>query len=164
MQAAVSVGATVGSGTSVEKPVAFALPIDEKSYSSRHFHPLRRDRISNFIAEGSLRINATHGKITKKDAIPVGKLFAIDISQIVLRPTDDSETKMKQDGGSWDVESQSALPTTNEDKALAESSGRKIQKWTKEEKRIFLSAFQQHGAIDVHNFPFWPCLNFQFAI
>ena len=148
MQAAVSVGAVVSSGTSVEKPVMFSLPIDDNTYSSRHFHPLRRDRVTTIIVDGSHEANS---KIAKKAAIPVGKLFSIDMSQILL-PTisnDDSEKKIKEDGGSWDVESYAVLPTNaKEDKILNESSGRKVQKWTKEEKKLFLSAFEQYGAVN----------------
>lgn len=147
IQAAVSVGATVSTGTSAEKPVIFSLPIDENSYSSRHFHPLRRESIINIADDRIPFTHAINETTAKKAAIPIGKLFLVDILPVSFPVlNDDSEKKMNHDGGSWDSESHAITPAmAKEEKCLLESSNRKVQKWTKDEKRIFLSAFEQHG-------------------
>jgi len=149
MQAAVSVGATLSTGISSEKPVTFSVPIDDNTYSRRYFHPLRRERIINVAAESpSLTpTHADHDENTKTIAIPVGKLFTVDISPVPFPVLNlDAEKEINQDGSSCDSESQIGQSTIEkDDKALVESSHRKIQKWTKEEKKRFLCAFDQYG-------------------
>jgi hypothetical protein len=146
MQAAVSVGAVISPGSSVEKPVIFSLPMEENTYSSRHFHPLRRERIVNIVEEDSFFNCGEKGKTAKELPIPVGRLFSIDISQNTLyQSNDDSDQKMTQTVVSWDESQTSKIDGSKDDKIFCDNTARKVQKWTKEEKRIFLNAFEKHG-------------------
>jgi hypothetical protein len=83
MQAAVSTGATVTAGVSEDKPLSFALPKSDRTYTTRLLHPLKRvvlDRMQ--IGESDVDVDDPESKVeeTKWKSRKRGRdpLFLVD--------------------------------------------------------------------------------------
>jgi len=160
IQAALSVGAIVTAGTSAEKPLLFTLPIDDHTYYTRHFHPLRREILESLSDESAelAPVYPTREKGKAKKLLPLGPIFTLDAPQrryldIASQDVDKNRSDGLSDGegptnrSSYvdqppsereDTKTVDSTPTTNQ-------PTRKAQKWTKDEKRMFIEALEIHG-------------------
>eukprot|EP00970_Alexandrium_tamarense_P000293 scaffold32_cov190-Alexandrium_tamarense.AAC.11 len=156
IQAALSVGALIRPGDSPEKPLTFILPSNDYTYHTNAFHPMRLEVFD------SLEPDEIHGKYmddVKKDRLKRSNWFILDASsRKYIKPNKDdkdhhSSAKLKA-GAQPDDDEEDEEPHINEKsvpaskKVKTDNEGKKpvkAQKWTANEKKLFLEAVEKFG-------------------
>jgi hypothetical protein len=174
IQAAISVGGVVTAGADEEKPVRFSVPTSSMTFNTRVLHPLRREVLDTMKVDESIaaeykdtgRPDDARWKSRKRGR--GDPLFFLDKEQtkylrqssqesLTIQP---SKSGDEQDGTDEDVkllENESAMLTP------AKKTTQK-QKWTIEEKSLFVETLERHGKYKRPTFQGFVFLEFSFWI
>lgn len=144
IQAAVSVGAKISAGENEEKPVIFTVPKNDLTFITQMLHPLKRELLDPMIIDEATaaehdetgRSEDSKWKSRKRGRDP---LFSLEKKQM----------KFLRQASQDSMAIQSTKNKSNENAEMdsdTPASARKApQKWTPEEKKIFLSTLEEHG-------------------
>lgn len=157
IQAAVSVGGTVAAGENEEKPVRFTVPASSMTFDTRMLHPIRREVLDSMVVDESVaaqykdagRYDDTKWKSRKRGR--GDPLFSLDKEQTKYLRLSSQESLTNQPTRSSDE-----LDGTDDDNQMQEveasiltpvKKATQKQKWTADEKRIFVETLSQHGEL-----------------
>lgn len=170
IQAAISVGAVISSGTSAEKPIQFSLPQSDDTYCTRHFHPIRHALFDSFLNNMDDLTKKSKKKSGRKNQSQPKNdaLFTPDLSNIKYlqnsqkepssgskrkmyatnNPTGDSCSKVSKISATSTTKSQGKNKNDDSCQSASEPNSplpKKTQKWTEEDKRKFYEALGKYG-------------------
>ena len=146
IQAAISVGAAVTAGESEDKPLTFALPSSDRTYRTLHLHPLRRTMLDRMLIDQKAaqmyeRDHSDENKVKLKKRAR-DPLFSLDKHQTKFLRQVLQEHSVEQ---STDDDHRMDVEETGE--VLLSPVKKTPQKWTVEEKNIFVETLEQHGTL-----------------
>ena len=152
IEAALSVGAVVQAGTSEEKPVVFLLPERDDTCNTRLFHPMKRE------VYDAMTINERDAEFCDDDLVgdskaevsrkrPREPLFTLSREQSkFLKDMAPPPTTKSTVPNHSNVEASDGNATDDGTKDGSQTPMRKApQKWTNNEKRLFLETLEKHG-------------------
>jgi hypothetical protein len=161
IQATTSCGATITAGLDEEKPVFFAVPESDLSYTTRPLHPLKQDVLDLMVIDEVLAEeyeDAGQSEDSKWKSRKRGRdpLFSLDQEQTkFLRPSSQEamtiqRSKVNEDEGS-EENNESTKPPPDTDSLVSTPVRKPPQKWTASEKKIFLDTLELHGKFPLHS-------------
>lgn len=157
IQAVISVGGVVTAGEDEEKPVCFTVPTSSMTFDTRMLHPINREVLDSMEVDEAL---AAKYKDTGRDDDTKWKsrkrgrgdpLFSLDKEQTKYLRLESQEALTSQPSKSFDEPD-----GTDDDVKLQESESAVLspvkkasqkQKWTSDEKRVFIETLEKHGKI-----------------
>jgi hypothetical protein len=154
IEAALSVGAVVEAGSSEEKPVVFYLPETDDTYYTRLFHPMKREVYDSMIVDKDVAANYDEDdsegnpKSEKSRKRPREPLFTLDAEQSkFLKEITPPPSLKSLNPSNSNIEVSDGNIT---DDGTKDGNGqtplrRAPQKWTTQEKRIFLETLEKNG-------------------
>lgn len=154
IQATTSCGARITAGLDEEKPVFFAVPDSDFSYTTRALHPLKRDVLDAMVIdevvaeeyEDAGQSEDAKWKSRKRGRDP---LFSLDQEQTkFLRPSSQEamtsqRSKVTEEEAS--EENNDSTKPPDADSSVSTPVRKPPQKWTANEKKIFLETLDLHG-------------------
>lgn len=151
IQAAMSVGATVEVGESEEKPVVFVLPKSDCTYATRLLHPLKREVFDGIELDPKMAdyeddespTDQVKWRNRKRGREP---LFLLDDEQTKYLKQASQETMSNARSSVLSLDELGEQSKSTELDATGNSTSRKTpQKWTSDEKKLFMETLEKHG-------------------
>lgn len=156
IEAALSVGAIVEAGTSEDKPLVILLPERDDTYYTHQFHPMQREVYDSMeideetaaeYDEDDYEDTKRPGRSRKRPREP---LFTLDPTQAKFLRNHHDSTSSTAMSKSHNRSSMTGTDGSLTDDATRDDGGltpiRKApQKWSAQEKRIFLETLEKHG-------------------
>lgn len=154
IQAALSVGAVVTAGSSVQKPLFFRLPESDISLRTKDFHPPESSLFQSVSIRKIERISNTGvergAKEKAKNRMP-GSLWKIGpLFKLAKDETKFFRPKTKASSPSEECEQQVQEWRGVDDDRFSSSPSSKrqtLQKWTNVEKKVFIKTLEEHGKL-----------------